>query len=198
MPAIAAPNPPLSDGVVSLRPWRPDDAHGLVEIFDDPEIARWTRAPSPYRERDAIEWLIMQRALAARGERLALAIVDAIGGELIGSIDLRIKPEGRGELGYAVAPRQRRRGAGSRALRLFACWALARAGRARLEVYVEPENVGSLRVAERAGFRREGLLRSYGLIRGRRVDLLVLSLLPADVADAPALADERHAVPDRL
>ena len=51
----------------------------------------------------------------------------------------------------------------------------------RVEVLVHPDNEASLAVCERAGFTREGLLRSYAEIRGRRVDLVVHSLLPADL-----------------
>jgi len=47
----------------------------------------------------------------------------------------------------------------------------------RLDAYVEPWNVASLRTAERAGYVREGLLRSHQVIGGRRVDLVILSAL---------------------
>jgi RimJ/RimL family protein N-acetyltransferase len=46
----------------------------------------------------------------------------------------------------------------------------------------EPSNEGSQRVAERSGFQREGVLRSYGEIDGRRIDYIVFSLLPGEIA----------------
>jgi [ribosomal protein S5]-alanine N-acetyltransferase len=48
-------------------------------------------------------------------------------------------------------------------------------------VLVQPDNAPSLAMAERVGFRREGLLRSYRVIRGRRVDFVMLSLLPGEL-----------------
>jgi RimJ/RimL family protein N-acetyltransferase len=45
----------------------------------------------------------------------------------------------------------------------------------------EPWNLQSQRVAERAGFRREGILRAYGEIDGRRVDYVSFSLVPSDL-----------------
>jgi RimJ/RimL family protein N-acetyltransferase len=184
MPALAPPEPPLCDGVVALRGWRDADAPALVEMFSDDEIARWTHAPSPYRHRDATEWLMTQRALMRRGERLALAVVEAHdAGALLGSVELRIRDAGRGELGYAVARWARRQGVGTRALRLYAEWAFAAGGRERLEALVHPDNVASLKLVEGIGFRREGVLRSYAVMRGLRVDLVTLSLLPGELRE---------------
>ena len=51
----------------------------------------------------------------------------------------------------------------------------------RIELWIEPSNVASLTVAERAGFTREGLLRSFMEIGGERRDMLMYSLLPGDL-----------------
>ena len=47
------------------------------------------------------------------------------------------------------------------------------------------ENTGSIRVAERAGFVREGVLRSAHFKDGLRSDVAVYSLLPGDAPFAP-------------
>ena len=49
---ITAPDPPLTDGVVTLRPWDERDVPALVECIDgDDEITRWMDAiPQPYRD----------------------------------------------------------------------------------------------------------------------------------------------------
>ena len=52
----------------------------------------------------------------------------------------------------------------------------------RVELWIEPGNGPSLRVAEAAGFAREGLLRSFMHVGGRRRDMLMYSLLPVDLA----------------
>jgi [ribosomal protein S5]-alanine N-acetyltransferase len=44
-----------------------------------------------------------------------------------------------------------------------------------------PDNEASQRVAENAGFTREGLLRRYVEIKGERRDCVVYSLLPEDL-----------------
>jgi RimJ/RimL family protein N-acetyltransferase len=71
----------------------------------------------------------------------------------------------------------------SRAVSLLSRWALGDLGLDRLQLFAEPSNGASLRVAERTGFQREGLLRSYAVVNDRRVDYVVFSLLPADLGN---------------
>src|SRR3954449_10167830 len=119
MPALAPPDPPLEDGVVALRAWRNSDASGIVRLFEDREALEWTRAPSPYRQGDAFQWLAGVPGQMRRGEALPLAITNAGDGELLGSIDLRLRGEGRAEFGYVVGAWARRRGIGFGALPAF-------------------------------------------------------------------------------
>src|SRR5689334_12692740 len=181
MSALTPPDPPLSDGVVTLRAWRDTDAAAIARMMDEPEIARWTRAPSPYRESDAIAWLTTHPVLLRRRTELPLAITDAGSGELIGSIGLRFPEDGRGEFGYLVAAGARRRGVAARALRLYARYAFEELDVHRLEVLIQPGNEASLALAEKLRFRREGTLRKYTVIRGQRVDLVMLSMLRGEL-----------------
>ena len=77
----------------------------------------------------------------------------------------------RGSIGYWLLPEARGKGL------------------ARLALLTEPDNVRSRRVAERCGFRLEGVLRSVAEIDGRRVDYCSFSLLPGD------LEEERQGFP---
>jgi RimJ/RimL family protein N-acetyltransferase len=61
-------------------------------------------------------------------------------------------------------------------------WALRELGVTRLELHAEPGNTGSLRVAEKAGFQREGILRNFVMSRNGPVDGVVFSLVPTDIA----------------
>jgi RimJ/RimL family protein N-acetyltransferase len=63
---------------------------------------------------------------------------------------------------------------------LLAGWGFETLGLARVELHVHVENAPSLVVAERAGFTREGVLRDYMLLDGRRADCVLWSLLPGD------------------
>jgi [ribosomal protein S5]-alanine N-acetyltransferase len=79
-----------------------------------------------------------------------------------------------------VAPQFRGRGYASSALTLAAGWLFAACGLERLALLTETDNEPMLRVAAAAGFVREGVLRSHTRERGRRVDGVILSLLPGD------------------
>ncbi len=68
------------------------------------------------------------------------------------------------------------------ALRAITAWGLGEPGFARLELYVEPWNTGSLsgrarRTAESAGYAREGLLRDWQRVGGELKDMLMYSAL---------------------
>lgn len=55
-------------------------------------------------------------------------------------------------------------------------WALD-SGMERVELRIAPENLASRRVAERAGFHFEGVLRNAGFTHDGRIDLMMFSLL---------------------
>ena len=76
---IALPDPPLSDGVVTLRPWRRADIPTLVALCNDPLSARFTTIPAPYTTADANDWLGSHAGNLARGESVAFAVVEPRG-----------------------------------------------------------------------------------------------------------------------
>jgi RimJ/RimL family protein N-acetyltransferase len=169
-----------SDGVVTLRPWERRDADTLVDALDgDPEIARWLdQVPQPYRRSDALAYI------GGLGES-AFAITDADTGEVLGSVGVRFNETGDvGEIGYWVRASARGRGAMTRAVRLVSRWAF-RQGAARLQLRADVANLASRRVAEKAGFQLEGVLRSahWNSRLGRRQDWAMYSLLPGELAD---------------
>ena len=73
--------------------------------------------------------------------------------------------------GFSVAPAHRGRGWATSATRALLAFAWTIPGLHRVELYIEPWNTSSLRVAEASGLQREGLLRSHQEIGGRRRDM---------------------------
>jgi RimJ/RimL family protein N-acetyltransferase len=183
MPELALPAPPLADRVVALRAFTPDDVGWITEACRDPEIPRFTSVPDPYEEADAREWIGLHAGDLAAGEGLHLAVVEADGGAPLGSIALmRIAWEHlRGEIGYWIAPWGRGRGAAPRAVRMLAVHAFDAIGLRRIEVVPYVDNPASQRVAEKAGCRREGVMRSYFAAHGARHDCVMYALLPEDL-----------------
>lgn len=164
----------LEDGEILLRPPREDDIPAIVDACQDPEVTRWTRVPSPYTEEDA-------RAFVAGTTDGGFAVVDRRTGELLGMIGVHDIGDSVGQIGYWVKREARGRGVATRALRLVSEWAFDALELARLQLITEPENLASQRVAEKAGFQREGLLRAFAELKGRRPDFYMYSLLAGDV-----------------
>jgi RimJ/RimL family protein N-acetyltransferase len=173
----------LSDGVVRLRLMSDADIPALIEALEDPQIARWTRVPSPYGEDDARQWQRASSAGLAAGTDLATLVVGAEDDRLLGAMGLHaIEPEhGRCTAGYWLAARDRGQGIATRSLRLLSRYAFEELDVQRIEVWIDPDNAPSQRVAERVGFHREGLLRSFRRVGDQRRDMLMYSLLPPDL-----------------
>lgn len=177
---IPRPDPPLRDELVALRPWSLDDVVAVTRACQDPEISRWTMMPTPYSETDAREWLLKATDPAIE-DHLPLAITTSDGGQFVGSMSLFMIKRDVGEFGYWAAPEARGRGYTTRALLLLARWALDELQLPRLQLGTLPGNTASERVAEKAGFSREGVLRSYLDQRGERRDVLMWSLLAGEL-----------------
>jgi len=173
----------LGVGPVTLRPWHADDAESIVRRINDPEVALFLdQVPQPYRTGDAHEYLAMSAEGWRTGAQSNFAIlVEGVDGPA-GSIGIRWDQleEGSAEVGYWVAAEARGRGVATAAVGLVARWAFEAAPQLhRLELRAAVENAASNRVAEKAGFTREGVLRSQRLNarQGRRVDFVMWSLL---------------------
>jgi RimJ/RimL family protein N-acetyltransferase len=169
----------LRDGELVLRPWHEQDAPAVYAACQDPEIPRWIPAiPQPYREEDALRF-VRGAWRADPGHQFAVAE----NGVLVGAIGMTVNVENRvGHIGYWCAREARRRGVTTRALRRISRWGLDELALGRLELITDPDNVASQRVAEKVGFRREGVLRSHLLHRdGSRRDSVIFSLLPGEL-----------------
>lgn len=167
----------LSDGTITLRPWSEADAPALVDcVTGDEELAGWLdRLPQPYTLEDARQYIGWD------GEE-KFAITAAADGRVLGSIGLTWHEPDVAEAGYWLRADARGRGLTTRALVLAAGHAFGR-GAARVQLRADPENVASCRVAEKAGFTREGVLRQahWNPRLGRRQDWAMFSLLRGEL-----------------
>ena len=166
----------LGDGVVRLRPPAAADAAWIVASCRDPVVQRWLPAlPSPYEVEHAEWWLERAERVWADGTAAPFVVEDAATGAPLGAIELRVGPPA--DVGYWLAPVGRGRGVMTRALLLVAGYAFRERGVVRLELYTLLDNVASQRVAERAGFVREGIARARIDSRdGSRHDAYVFAL----------------------
>jgi RimJ/RimL family protein N-acetyltransferase len=160
-----------------LRPFAAADFEAARELEQDPAAARWV-PPLPAETGDGV--VAFYDGCRRAGTLLHLTIADTVDDTYLGEAMLALGEDGVGEVGCCVAPRARGRGVATEALRLITDWGFAVLGLGRVQVFVAPENVAALRLAENAGFEREGVLRSYLAVDGERVDAVVLARLPGD------------------
>ncbi|HEY8859091.1 MAG TPA: GNAT family N-acetyltransferase [Gaiellales bacterium] len=179
---ITLPEPMLRDATAGLRPWREADIPVVVAMSRDPDVLRFTNVPDPYGEDDAGIWLALQPARLRAGDGAAFAIVEPPDDRPLGAIGVRVL-HGRGiaEIGYHLAPEARGRGLATAALRLLSAWSLRTLPVARLQLTTHLDNPASQRVAEKAGYTREAVLRAWADQRGTRVDLIMYSLLTGEL-----------------
>ena len=162
-----------------LRPWRDDDIEP-TRLGHDEEIARWLGLPDvvPTVEQhteSVDEW---RRGYAEDRRRVSFVVEHD--GIPAGTVEVRRRDDGVAELFWALYSGQRGRGIAHRAVRLLITYAFDHLGVARVEAYVDPANVRSLRVASRAGLRREGVLRGRGVTAGTRNDSVLLARMSDD------------------
>jgi RimJ/RimL family protein N-acetyltransferase len=174
---------PLRDGLTALRPWRDSDIPALVRACQDPDIPRWMRVPSPYGDSDARLYMQQRYDAVRTGAGAPYAVIDADAGILLGSVSLMrfAWDHARAEVGYWLGREARGQGHAVRAVRLICRWGFDELGLERIELMAATGNLASQRVAERAGFRREALLRSYFANRYDHQDMVAFGLLAAEI-----------------
>ena len=184
---LTLPEPPLRDDVVHLREPAARDLDAVVASCQDPMVQRYTRVPTPYEEADARAFIGGAAGRRILGQSLELVIADRADDRLLGMIGIIADRHDalRAEIGYWVAPDARGRGVATRGLALLAPWCVTSGGFERLDLQAATSNVASLRVAERCGFVREGVMRSSWYRGGGRSDMVLFSLIPEDMGSPP-------------
>lgn len=167
--------------MISLEPVGRRFVEDFERLVEDPDVVRNTRVPADPPPGFGSVWLDRYVEGWRDGSRAGFAAVDADGRFLamVGVVDLDLDAN-QGEIGYVVTKEARGRGVAQRCLRLVTDWALDGLGLARVELHIDPENAASLRVAERCGYIREGMLRSLHFKGDERGDVVIYSLLPGD------------------
>ncbi|MEV6688899.1 GNAT family N-acetyltransferase [Streptomyces sp. NPDC051130] len=173
---------------LDLRPFTPADEDEVYAAAQDPDIQRWTLVPSPY-EREHARAFVGEIVPAGWREDTGYSFAVRVGadGPLVAAVGVHVRGPGAYEVGYWTAKEHRGHGYMTEALLAVARWTFTEVGAARLEWRAEAGNAGSRAVAEKAGFRFEGLLRAGLLRAGTARDCWIGALLPSDLGLSSAL-----------
>jgi RimJ/RimL family protein N-acetyltransferase len=179
---LTYPDPPLCQDGLRLRPWSLDDVDDAVRCCNDAQVRRFLPPiPIPYTALDAEEFICGADDALSR-DSMSMVACDHASDALRGAVGMRLLDPSIVQFGYWVDPQARGRGVATTALRLLSRWALRRLEVPRLQLFTDLDNEVSMRVAERAGFVREGVLRNWYDLRGERRDAVMYSLLARDAA----------------
>jgi RimJ/RimL family protein N-acetyltransferase len=174
------PSPAIRSVRLDLREYGPDDAGLVLGLLAGGAETEALPPGAPSDPGDVTGWLADGVHRSRReGTGVHLMMLDRAAGRIVGSIGLfHADWEVRSvEIGYGVSGAERGKGYASEALGAVARWALTEGGIQRAWLTANTDNVASVRVAEKAGFRREGTLRRAGLEDDGLHDQAVFSLL---------------------
>ena len=170
-------------GVSELRlePMAETHLEDFERLLDDPDVLRFTRLPDPPVPGYSVQWHTRYQAGREKGTAEAFAAVAPDGTFLGVALAPRIDADAREmELGYLVAPAARGRGVGTEMLRQLTAWALTEGKALRVSLVIDVANVASQRIAARAGYTLEGVLRDTYVKPGVRADVQIWSRLASD------------------
>ena len=166
---------------ISIRPYQPDDAvalhaAALESVAEVHPFMAWCHAGLALGE--MVAWIDTQVAAFAACKSYEFAILSA-DGRFLGACGLNQIDDAnrRANLGYWVRTSAAGRGVATAAVRQLVRWGFENTDLVRLEVIVSTQNAGSLRVAEKSGAWREGILRKRLLLHGTPHDAVVFSFV---------------------
>lgn len=185
-----ANQPTLRGSRVCLRMAKPEDVPDLFALHSNNEVMRyWSCAP--YTSMAQAQELFDRSDRGVRaGEFHYWALTRTDDDRLIGHCTLFniSATHRRAETGYALARRHWGHGYACEAMSLVLDYAFGPLGLHRVEADVDPRNGGSIRLLERLGFVREGLLRERWRVNDEVTDSAMFGLLAPDYATATRLA----------
>lgn len=186
-PGAELPELTLDGDRLRLRAFRPDDLQLIEEAASDPFIPTITTVPAASSTAEGKAFIERQIQRRISGVGWSLAIVDEETDRAVGQIGLWVGNlhKGRAEIGYWIAPSDRGSDTAGRALGLLSDWTFEHLDVSRLSLFIEPWNTASIRTAESADYRREGLLAAWERVGGVSKDMLAFARLAPARADPP-------------
>jgi [ribosomal protein S5]-alanine N-acetyltransferase len=181
--------PPVALPIITqrliIREYVETDVHHVQRNVGDP--AYWnhhaTEPPTPERLEALIVWAIQEQKLAPR-LNYYLAVTTKDSATLIGEAVLRIAdPQNRqGEIGFGVARSHWRLGYATEMAQALLRIGFGPLGLHRLFAQCAPENAPSIRVMQKLGMAREGILRDIGHARGRWWSSAIYAIIDREYA----------------
>lgn len=163
-----------------LREFVAEDWAAILAYQSEPEYLHyyaWTERTEEDVRAFVARFLSWQAQRPRLKFQLAVTLREA--GRLIGTCGIRLAEAGasEGELGYELAPAEWGQGYGTEAAAAMVRFGFEQLGLHRIWGHCVAENVGSQRVMERLGMKREGRLREREWFKGKWWDVMLYGIL---------------------
>lgn len=177
-------NFPLRTKRLLLRPFTEDDLDALHDMQSREEVVRYLYWGPRSREQVAemLERIKKLTSLDGEGHAIRMAVVVPESGIVVGDVSLRrVSDEhAQAEIGFVIHPDHQGHGYATEASTALLQLGFRTLGLHRIIGRADPRNVGSVRVMERLGMRREALLLENELIKGEWGDEVVYAILATE------------------
>ena len=175
----------LTNGIITLRPYRREDADSLYEAAREsiPEMTPWMPwCHRDYSIQESRDWITDCFEKWDQGSAYNFAITDTLTGRYLGGCGLNDMVHDRNiaNLGYWVRTSATKKGIATATTILLADFGIKELNLKRIEIVVDVDNKASQRVAEKSGATREGILRNRLAQNGKPTDAVMFSLIPRD------------------
>ena len=175
----------LTNGIITLRPYREEDADSLFEAAREsiPEMTPWMPwCHRDYSIQESRDWITSCFENWDQGSAYGFAITDVSTSRYLGGCGLNgiHREPNIANLGYWVRTSATQKGVATAATLLLANFGINELKLNRIEIVVDVDNIASKRVAEKSGATREGILRNRLAQHGKPTDAVMFSLIPKD------------------
>ena len=169
---------------INLRTVTKADALSIYRNISDRNISRFTHIPHPYKLEDAYDFIRFTHRQRRKKAAFHFGLENKDDGQIIGGIGLENISEvhRKGEIGYWLAKPYWGRGIMAETINLMLDFCFTKVKLHRVQAYVFPDNHSSIRVLEKTGFKREGLIHEGFVQRGNYVDVYLYAILEDDWA----------------
>ncbi len=176
----------ISNDLITIRRYFLEDTDGLYEAVRESikEVSVWLPWCHPeYSKQESIDWISMQMDAWDYGNEYSFFILENSTEKLIGGVGINqlVKEHKMGNLGYWIRTGYTGKGIATAATLLCAKFGFEELKLNRIEIIAATENFASIKVAEKAGAKREAVLRNRLVVHDKIFDAILFSLIPDDI-----------------
>jgi len=182
--ATLDPAAPIETARLTLRPFEMGDLEALHDLFGREDVCRYLLwdAMDLDQARALLERRVRQTRIEAEGDAILLAAVETASGRMIGELMLRLTSAEslQGEVGWSLHPDVQGRGLATEGATELLRIGFDELGLHRIVAEADSRNIGSIRVMEKLGMRREALFVEAELFKGEWAGDVIYAILASE------------------